>query len=128
MSSAGDEWPSGGYGLPRPKSGCPGGKKDGWYVGWRFQDMEDADKNTSGRSRASNGTHMDVEFTWTPWTKRDVNRTFCMKRNTGTQTSYWPKGKVSSLYARTDYLWDFGDAFIRCDRGFNSRCGHTILM
>ncbi len=44
MSSAGDEWPSGSYGFPRPRSGCPGGEKDGWYEGWRYQDMEDADK------------------------------------------------------------------------------------
>ncbi len=50
---------------------------------------------------------MDVEFIGD---KRNVNRTFCMTRNTGKQTSYWPKGKVSSLCARTDYLWDFSDA------------------
>ena len=89
MSSAGDEWPSGSYCLPRPKSGCPGGKKNGWYEGWRYQDMEDNRKSTSSRSRASSGTHMDVEFIGN---ERDVNRTFCMKRNNVTQTRYWPKG------------------------------------
>ncbi len=97
---AADEWPSGSYGLPRPKSGCPGGKKNGWYVGWKFQDMEDDLKSTSSRSRASSGTHMDVQI----GSYMDVNRTFCMIRNTGKQTRYWPKGKVFSLYARTDYL------------------------
>ena len=91
---AGDEWPSGSYGFPRPKSGCPGGEKDGWYEGWRFQDMENNDKSISARSRASNGTHMDVQFIGD---KRDVNRTFCMIQNTGKQTRYWPKGKVFSL-------------------------------
>ncbi len=88
---SGDEWPSGSYGLPRPKSGCPGGRKNGWYEGYRYQDMEDNEKITSNRSRASSGTHMDITFTEI---NRDLNRTFCMKQNTGTQTRYWPKGKV----------------------------------
>ena len=58
---AGDEWPSGGYGLPRPKSGChAGGKKNGWREGWRYQDMDDSDRSTSSRSRVSSGSHMDV--------------------------------------------------------------------
>ena len=82
-----DEWPSGGYGLPKPRSGCPGGKKDGWNEGWRFQDMEDIQK--SDRSTASSGIHMDVKFISA---KKDVKRTFCMKRNTGKQTKFWPDG------------------------------------
>ena len=102
MSSAGDEWPGGSYGLPRPRSGCPGGEKNGWYEGLIIQGVQDADKNTSSRSRASSGTHMDVVFISNI---RTVYRAFCMKQNTATQTRYWPKGKVSSLYARTDYLW-----------------------
>ena len=121
---AGDEWPSGSYGLPRPKSGCPGGKKNGWYVGWRYQDMDDNKKNTSSRSRASSGTHMDVKFIGS---YKNVRRTFCMIQNTGKQTRYWPKGKVSSLYAHTDYPL-FSDAFIRCDRGFNSRWTHDTYV
>ena len=93
---AGDEWPSGSYGLPRSKSGCPGGKKNGWYGGWRYQDMEDDYKSTSSRSRVSSGSHMDVTLVGN---KKDVNRTFCMKQNTGTQIRYWPRGKV--LYMLT---------------------------
>ena len=96
-----DEWPSGSYGLPRPKSGCPNGEQNGWYEGWRFQDMEDDSKNTSTRSRASSGSHMDVKFIGD---KRDVKRTFCMKENAAIETRFCPfiKGKVSSLYVYTD--------------------------
>jgi hypothetical protein len=88
---AGDEWPSGSYGRkPRPKSGCTGGKKNGWREGWRYQDMDDSDKSTSSRSRVSSGSHMDVTLVGR---KKDVNRTFCMKRNTAMEARFWPKGK-----------------------------------
>ena len=97
---SGDEWPSGSYGLPRPKSGCPGGKKNGWREGWRYQDMEDDDKSTSERSRVSSGSHMDVTLVGN---KKDVNRTFCMKQNTGIQARFWPKGKIF-LYMQNDFF------------------------
>ena len=97
---AGDEWPSGSYGLPRPKSGCPGGKKNGWYECWRFQDMEDDDKSTSERSRISSGSHMDVTLVGD---KIDVNRTFCMKQNTRIDARFWPKGKIF-LYMQNDFF------------------------
>ena len=88
---AGIEWPSGSYGLPKPKSaGCPSGKNNGWVESWIYQDMEDADKSKSERSRVSSGSHMDVTLVGD---KKDVNRTFCMRKNTVTQTKYWPKGK-----------------------------------
>ena len=57
--------------------------------------MEDDDKNTSERSRVSSGSHMDVTLVGD---KKDVNRKFCMKQNTGTQTRYWPKGKVLYMH------------------------------
>ena len=98
---AGNEWPSGSYGLPRPKSGCPGGKKNVWREGWRYQDLEDSDKSNSERSRVSSGSHMDVTFVL----KRNINRTFCIKHNTGMQPRFWPKGKVFNPYAYTDYIW-----------------------
>jgi hypothetical protein len=88
---AGDEWPSGSYGLPSPKSG---------REGWRFQDMENNDKSISERSRVSSGSHMDVTLVGD---KKDVNRTFCMKQNTGTQTRFWPKGKVLDMHTLTTY-------------------------
>jgi hypothetical protein len=92
---SGNEWPSGSYGLPRPESGCPGGRKNGWRGGLRFQDMDDSDKNTSERSRVSSGSHMGVGLVVNG---NGVLRTFCMKQNTGTQTRFWPKGKVTVLY------------------------------
>ena len=84
------EWPSGSYGLPRSKSGCPGDKTSGWNEGWRFQDMEDEKK--SSRSSESEGSHLDVKFIGG---KKDINRTFCMKKNAKTLTKYWPKGRFS---------------------------------
>ena len=97
---ASDEWPSGSYGLPRPKSGCPDGQNNVWREGWRFQDMENNDKSISERSRVSSGSHMDVTLVGN---KKDVNRTFCMKQNTGTQTRFWPKGKVLYMHTLTTY-------------------------
>ena len=92
----GNEWPSGSYGLPRPKSGCPSGEKNNrWYEGWKLQYMEDVDKSLSSQSRVSNGSHMDVELIENG---RNLNRTFCMKENTGIEPRFWPKGNVSALY------------------------------
>ena len=98
---SGDEWQSGSYGLPKPKSGCPGGQENGWREGWRYQDMEDSNKSTSERSRVSIGSHMRVTLVGLV---KDVRRTFCMKQNTGTQTRFWPKGKVLYLHEYTEYL------------------------
>jgi hypothetical protein len=64
--------------------------------------MEDNDKSISERSRVSSGSHMDVTLVGD---KKDVNRTFCMKQNTGTQTRFWPKGKVF-LYMHTLTTYD----------------------
>ena len=89
---SGDEWPSGSYGLPRPKSGCPGGRKNGWREGWRYQDMQDS-KSSSEWSRVSNGSHMQVVII-NRYNNRDVKRAFCLKQNTGIQARFWPKGKV----------------------------------
>jgi hypothetical protein len=100
---AGDEWPNGRYGFPKSKSGCPGGQENGWREGWRYQDMEDDKKSTNERSRVSSGSHMDVTLVHN---KKDVNRTFCMKQNTGTQTRFWPKGKVLYMHTLTSYADD----------------------
>ena len=50
--------------------------------------MEDVEKPFS--SRASAEIHMDVIID----ESKNVNRTFCMKRNNGPQTRIWPEGKV----------------------------------
>ena len=62
--------------------------------------MEDDDKSTSSRSRVSSRSHMDVRLVGD---KKDVNRTFCMQQNTGTQTRFWPKGKVLYMHTLTTY-------------------------
>ena len=59
--------------------------------------MED-DKSTSSRSRVSSGSHMDVTLVGD---KKDVNRTFCMKQNTGIDARFWPKGKVLYMHTLT---------------------------
>ena len=97
LSVADVDWPSGSYGLPKPKTGCPSDKKNAWYEGWRLQDMEDDDKSLSSRSRTSPGSHMSVTFNVD--SKRDINRTFCIKQNTATGTQkYWPEGKFVQLH------------------------------
>ena len=52
--------------------------------------MQD-DKSTNERSRVSSGSHMDVTLVGV---RKNVNRTFCMKQNTGIDARFWPKGKV----------------------------------
>ncbi|XP_028399737.1 uncharacterized protein LOC114523097 isoform X2 [Dendronephthya gigantea] len=81
------DWPSGGYGLPKPKSGCPISKTSVWSEGWRLQDMEDIAK----ASRLSNGSHLHIEIIGRGI---DLNRTFCIKQNlTGIQRGSWPNGE-----------------------------------
>jgi hypothetical protein len=89
---AGIEWPSGAFGLLRPKSGCPGDKKRGWNEGWRLQDMEDDAKSSTRRSKVSSGSHMDVTLIGG---KKNINRTFCMRmeQNTGNRKGNWPNGR-----------------------------------
>jgi hypothetical protein len=56
--------------------------------------MQD-DKTSTEWSRVSNGSHMLGVITISQYVNnRDVNRTFCMKQNTGIDARFWPKGKV----------------------------------
>ncbi|XP_028399576.1 uncharacterized protein LOC114522985 isoform X2 [Dendronephthya gigantea] len=85
------DWPSGSYGLPKPKSGCPISKTSVWSEGWRFQDMENKASTQFFRSRLSSDSHFDIKIIGE---KRDINRTFCMKQNSGrVQNVFWPSGK-----------------------------------
>lgn len=90
------DWPGGSYGLPKAISGCPGDRTNGWRESWRFQDMEDGGERTNDRSETSPGSHLSVKFYSGTLTKKDVNRTFCMKQNVGQQT-YWPKGMLFAI-------------------------------
>ena len=81
-------WPSGAYGLPKAKTGCPksGGMK--WKEGWITQDMED---NKGWKSEISSNFHMEARLLG----KKDISRTFCMKTEIGTPKREWPKGNIN---------------------------------
>ena len=84
LPPSGVEWPSGTFGIPRPRFGCPRSKNVTWSTGWRFQDTEDENPN----NYHSPNFHMNSSVM-----KNDVNRTFCTAtENNGTKP--WPKGKA----------------------------------
>lgn len=77
------EWPSGTFGLPRSKFGCPYSKEITWSSGWRYQDTED----DHASNQKSHSFHMDAVVN-----KSAVNRSFCMAtENKG--NGDWPKGQ-----------------------------------
>ena len=81
-----DTWPSGTYGLPRSKTGCPQSPRASeWQIGWRLQDTED----TYANSRHSNSFHIDAVVL-----ESHVNRSFCIKHGDkeSTEAKPWPKG------------------------------------
>ena len=87
LPPSGVEWPSGTFGIPRPRFGCPRSKNVTWSTGWRFQDTEDVYPN----NYHSQNFHMNSSVM-----KDDVNRTFCIAtENIGKKS--WPKGKASIL-------------------------------
>lgn len=76
-------WPSGTYGLPRPRTGCPPSSDDIWWeTGWRFHDTED--KNPS--NYASKSFHMNATVH-----KNDINQSFCIA--TQDKGKEWPRGQ-----------------------------------
>lgn len=79
------QWPNGGFGLLKAKTGCPGDFKSGWREGWRFQDMEDYGEH----SRASLKNHMDISSD----DDEGINRTFCMLNEINKKTIPWPIGE-----------------------------------
>lgn len=83
--SVSTEWPSGTYGIPRAKSGCPSSNGFTWHTGWRYQDTEDWFPS----NKRSSSFHLDA------WVSKNLNRTFCMKTTKTGDSSRpsWPKGK-----------------------------------
>ncbi|XP_022794884.1 uncharacterized protein LOC111333551 [Stylophora pistillata] len=67
------KWPSGKYGLPMAKSGCP--KSDGfsWKTGYIYQDLED-DKSLTANSPSF---HLNASVL----SLGDVSQSFCFKTN-----------------------------------------------
>lgn len=86
------EWPSGTFGLPRSRIGCPPSDNiTSWSTGWRYHDTEDNNPN----NYKSSSFHMDATIM-----KNDLNRSFCIA-TTNKGSREWPKGK-SRLRARED--------------------------
>ena len=80
-----DIWPTGSYGLPKAKSGCPS-NFDGvlWKERWIQQDMQNNDNKSTF---SSSSFHMDAVLT----DDDDVKITFCIQIGY-TNQKLWPKG------------------------------------
>lgn len=93
-SEAALTWPTGTYGLPRAKVGCPVTVNSTvWATGWRFEDTEDHKPFTS----KSPSFHLDTEV------GIDVNRTFCIKTKDiiSEEAGEWPQGRYC-IYKKGD--------------------------
>ncbi|CAB4035695.1 partial, partial [Paramuricea clavata] len=76
-------WPSGTYGLPKPKSGCPESSGFLWKTGTRFYDTED----DGTENHNSDAYHLAGDVT-----EDGITWEFCMKtKDVGLKS--WPQGK-----------------------------------
>ncbi|KAL9962437.1 hypothetical protein ACROYT_G031541 [Oculina patagonica] len=76
-------WPSGTYGLPKPKSGCPNAH---FNEGTRYHDTEDDDSSNEWSNLYTNHLAGYV-------TRNDMEQNFCMKTQTSPNYVPWPRGK-----------------------------------
>lgn len=76
-----NEWPSGNYGLPKPRTGCP---NRSWREGFRYQDSENLE-NTNSKS---NKSHLSGNVT-----QHGIRQEFCIHMNTRNEQIPWPRGK-----------------------------------
>ena len=78
-----EEWPSGTYAIPMPRSGCPVSTEFSWSEGLLRQDTEDSRPSNNW----SSSLHLNGE-------KRDstISQHFCVKTN-NTGKPQWPAGK-----------------------------------
>ena len=83
------QWPSGKYGLPMAKSGCPKANGFSWETGNIYQDLED-DKSLT---QTSSSFHLNA----TVLSSGDVSRSFCFKMNKSATVDNsrfrWPAGQ-----------------------------------
>lgn len=83
------QWPSGKYGLPMAKSGCPKANGFSWKTGYIYQDLED-DKSLT---ETSSSFHLNASVL----SSGDVSRSFCFKMNTSATVDNsrfrWPAGQ-----------------------------------
>ncbi|XP_029193877.2 uncharacterized protein LOC114959879 isoform X2 [Acropora millepora] len=76
-----NEWPSGNYGLPKPRTGCP---DRSWREGFRYHDSENAE-NTNWKS---NKSHLSGNVTL-----HGIRQEFCIHLKTRNEQIPWPRGK-----------------------------------
>ncbi|XP_078346119.1 uncharacterized protein LOC144631547 isoform X2 [Oculina patagonica] len=80
-------WPSGMYGLPMPKTGCPKANGFYWKSGYIFQDLEDVGSMTT----VSPNSHLQG------WVLGDVVQYYCIKNNASaaidSKRFQWPAGE-----------------------------------
>ena len=74
-------WPSGSYGLPKPRSGCPNKQ---WREGFRYQDSE----NLENINFKSNGSHFSGKVSL-----HGIRQEFCIHMDTPGAKISWPRGK-----------------------------------
>ncbi|XP_068753764.1 uncharacterized protein [Montipora capricornis] len=98
-------WPSGTYGLPMTKSGCP--KGNFWHQGTRFHDTEDDDSSNSWSDP------YDLAGTVS---KNNMEQKFCMKTKSKASEFElsWPKGKYC-IYKKGDCPEGFGNGYVKWD-------------
>lgn len=81
-------WPPGEYGLPMPKSGCPGANDFTWTTGYIIQDLQDG---SSSKTNISSNSNLQAIVT------NDVQQYFCIKSNQTTVSDAkrkpWPAGE-----------------------------------
>lgn len=103
-----DTWPSGTYGLPRSKTGCPQPPHGSeWETGWRVQDTE----NSNNENGFSDSFHLDAVVL-----DSHVNRSFCIKHvhKVGTGAKPWPLGQYC-IYKKGTCPVGLSEGFIQWD-------------
>lgn len=74
-------WPSGSYGLPKPKSGCPNKQ---WREGFRYQDSENVENTNLKTNRSNLSGQVNPH---------GIRQEFCIHMDTPGKRIPWPRGK-----------------------------------
>ncbi|XP_078382325.1 uncharacterized protein LOC144665012 [Oculina patagonica] len=96
-------WPSGTYGLPKAKSGCPEGYF--WLEGTRYHDSEDNRPNNHW------SVHYDLDG---GISKGNMEQKFCIKTQTTANYIPWPRGRYC-IFKRGNCPHHFTEGFIYWD-------------
>ncbi|XP_076438521.1 uncharacterized protein LOC143277529 [Babylonia areolata] len=114
-------WPRGTYGLPRPVSGCPGGRVT-WYEGFRYFD----NGYVFGKNVINSNLHLSGSWP----VKDDIQMEFCMKgdRVLSEFDVDWPAGDYC-LFKYGTCPTGFQQGFVQWDDGNvknHDRLGGTV--